>query len=370
MRARTLASVGIMALLTGCATTSDTHVVSLSESQKVAWSLDTNQDEMVVSVSPARQTLQMAGTTGLVVGTGISAVVNDKYRRIVREALTGYDAGGYFEQHLASRLNEAMAVELERVPPLGPTAGYNNKRDAQKARVAGIGERTGADSLLDLDVTYGIFGFEGILVAKIEGRLLSVPSGRELWDRAIVATTQPVFASDGLSDPTKQLGPDMSNLRLTVEEGAVAQWTQNQGAELKRRYEEVVQGAVSALLASLDLVHEPVGEYYLGLNAMNRKEFAQAEEHFGAALASDPGYVAAMNARAVNLYHNDQVDAAIEMGERIVAEHPDYAPAWFNLAWFHAVGKGDGAAAKPYYEKARALGMPEHNKIDKAIAQS
>ena len=369
MFARVFASVLALALLAGCVTTNDNQVSSLTEAQKVAWSLDANQDEMLVSVSPARQTLQMAGTSGLVVGAGISAVVNDKYRRIVREALDGYDAGALFQDRLATRLQEAMGKDLEQVSPLGATAGYSNKREAQQARLEGIAKRINADVVLDLNMTYGIFGFEGVLAAKLDGRLLTVPKGREIWGRAIVATTQPVFAGDGLSDPTKQLGPDMGNLRLTVEEGAVEQWTANHGAELKRRYEEAVDGVISALLASLDLVHEPLGECHLGVNAMNRKDFKEAEEHFRAALGIEPTFVPAINARAVNLFHNDQTDAAIEIAEQIVAANPDYAPAWYNLAWFQAIGKEDGAAAKPYYEKARALGMPENSKIEKAIAQ-
>jgi tetratricopeptide (TPR) repeat protein len=369
MLARTIASISLVTFLAGCATTASNGVSSLPEAQKVAWSLDANQDEMLVSVSPARQSLQIAGTTGLVVGSGISAVVNDKYRRIVREALTGYEPGALFEERLAARLNEAMGPELERVPPLGSTAGYSNKREAQEARLEGIGKNSGADALLNLDMTYGIFGYEGILVAKLDGRLLSVPNGRAFWEDTIVASTQPVFAGDGLSDPTKQFGPDLGNLRLTVAEGAVEQWTANQGAELKHRYEDAVEGAVSALLASLDLVHEPLGEYVLGVNAMNRKKFAQAEEHFTAALTLDPHYLPALNARAVNLYHNDQVDAAIQLAQRVADSHPEHPLALYNLAWFHAVGKNDGAAAKPYYDKARALGMPENSKIDKAITQ-
>ena len=368
MVARLTVLLGVAVVLAGCVSTNDNQVSSLAESQKVAWSLDANQDEMLVSVSPARQSLQIAGTTGLVVGTGISAVVNDKYRRIVREALTGYDAGKLFEDRLAARLDDSINQELARVSPLGATAGYSNKREAQEARLEGVGENTGANVLLDLDMTYGIFGFDGILLAKLEGRLLTIPKGRALWDDTIVASTQPLFAGDGLSDPSKQFGPDMGNLRLTVEEGAVEQWTSNQGALLKQRYEEAVEGAVSALLASLDLVHEPLGEYVLGANAMNRKNFTEAEEHFTAALALDPNYLPALNGRAVNLYHNDQVEPAIQLAERITESHPEDAMAWYNLAWFHAVGNKDGAAAKPYYEKARALGMPENTKIEKVIA--
>lgn len=369
MRAHAVVAVATLSLMLGCATTNSDDSASLAEAQKVAWALDANQGEMIVSVSPARQTLQMAGSAGLVVGSSISAVVNDKYRRIVREALTGYDAGAVFEARLAERLDAAMVAELERVSPLGPTAGYNNKREAQKARLKGIGDRTAADLLLDLNMTYGIFGFEGVLVAKLDGRLLTVPRGRAIWEDTVVATTQPVFAGDGLSDPTKQFGPDFGNLRLTVEEGAVEQWTSNQGAELKHRYEQAVDTAIAALLASLDLAHDPLGEFALGVNAMNRKRFEEAEEHFRQALSVDPQFVPALNARAVNLFHNNQIEAAVEMAEQLAAAHPDFPMVWYNLAWFHGVGLGNGAAAKTAYDNARALGMPENTKIEKAIAQ-
>ena len=45
--------------------------------------------------------------------------------------------------------------------------------------------------------------------------------------------------------------------------------------------------------------------------------------------------------------------------------NPDYGPAWYKLAWWYAVKKKDSDTAKPYYEKALELGMPEHKKIEK-----
>jgi tetratricopeptide (TPR) repeat protein len=368
MLSRVTAALGVVAMFAGCATTGDPQVASLQEARTVAWSVDAKQDEMLVSVSPARQTLQIAGTTGLIVGSGISAVVNDKYRLLVRDALEGYDAGALFEERLAARLAAAMAQDLVRVAPLGTTAGHQTRRDVQRARLDGIAANTDADVLLDLEMTYGIFGYEGFVVAKLDGRVVTVPHGREVWSQTLLATTQPPLASQKLSDPTKQLGPDLGGLRLTVEEGAVAQWTTGGGAELRRRYEEAVDGVIVALLAALDLAHDPVGDYYLGRNAMNRKRFAEADDHFRRALAADPGYVPAMNGRAVNLYHNDQVDAAIEIAKHITENYPDYGPAWYNLAWFYAEGTKDGAGARAAYERARQLGMPDHSKIEKRIS--
>jgi len=334
-----------------------------------AWSLRTSQSEMIVAVSPARQTLQIAGSSGVLIGAGISAIANAKHRKAVMEALQGYDAGLVFEKRLHTRIREVMGANIERVAPLGSTAGYSSVRDAESARYAALA-RNGTDLLLDLKMTYGLFGYEGTLVAKLEGGLLDIPAGRAVWRNALVVSSEPILASNKLSDPTKRLGANLSSPRLTIEQDAISQWTQDGGAVMRQRFEAAVGGVVSALLVDLGLVKEAEGAYYLGKQALNQKKFDKAEQHFRDALALDPGYTDAKNGLSVKQAHSKDLDQAIASAQAIVASSPEYGPAYFNLAWWHAVEKNDLRAAKPYYNRALLLGMPAEKKIDKLLAKN
>jgi tetratricopeptide (TPR) repeat protein len=357
-----LVMAGVFA--SGCATTKGERPTSLKTAKTPAWSLRANQDEMIVEVSPARQSLQIVGTSGLLLGAGIDAIANDKHRKEIRAALDGYDAGKVFEERLQKRLDEKVP-NLKRVAGVGSTAGMNTIYEAQKLRYTKLAKE-GADTLLELKMTYGLFGYDGLLVAKLEGSLKLMPEGRELWGDTIVVSAEPILANDKLSDPTSTLGPNLSSPRLSANEDAISKWTGDGGKTVRSRYEAAVDGVVSALVCDLGLANEANGEYYLGKMAMNRKKFVEAGTHFDNALKLDPEMMDAANGRAVNLAHDKQIDKAIELERQITAAHADYGPAWFNLAWWYATEKKDAAQAKECYAKARALGMPEESRIEKA----
>ncbi|MBI5094919.1 MAG: tetratricopeptide repeat protein [Candidatus Hydrogenedentes bacterium] len=360
-----LVIVGVIA--GGCVTTKGDRATSLKTSKAPAWSLKANQDEMIVAVSPVRQSVQILGSSAAILGAGIDAIANDRHRKAIREALTGYDAGKVFEERIQKRLVEATP-NLKRVAPVGSTAGKQSLDEVQKERYAKLA-KGGADTLLDVKMTYGLFGYEGLLVTKLEGTLKLVPEGRELWGDTIVVSAEPILAHDKLSDPTNTLGPNLSSPRLSADDNAISKWTGDGGKTVRARFEASVDGVVSALLCDLGVAHEASGEYYLGKMAMNRKRFEDANVYFENALKLDPNYVDAENGRAVNLAHNKQVDKAIELARGITVAHPDYGPAWFNLAWWYATDKKDAAQAKECYEKARALGMPEESRIEKAAGK-
>ncbi len=341
---------------------------SLRDAAFPAWSLRASQYEMIVSVSPIRQTLQVFSSSAIILGAGIDAIVNEKYLKTVREVLGDYDAGAVFEERLATRLSQVLPQGVSRIAPLTSTAGYNSEYDAQSARYQGA-TKGGCDVLLDLKMTYGIFGYVGLLAAKIEGRLTRVADNHKLWSGAIVVSADPILANTKLKDPTKQLGSDIVHLRLTVEKDAVERWTGDGGATIRTRYETAVDGAISALLCDLGLAEEANGEYYLGIASMGRKRFSEAENHFRNAVALDPAWIEPGNARAVNLAHNNQLDDALAQCTEVTKANPDFGPAWFNLAWWYATKKHDAEAARPCYEKALELGMPNDAKIDRLLAK-
>lgn len=358
-----------LTVLAGCATVTDPPDTVLRNAAKPSWSVKAIPAEMIVDVSPAGDTLRIAGTAGMVIGGGAEAVVNAKYRGPIRDALEGYDAAGVFAQRLRDRLESAMGSSIEKVSPLGSTAGMDSKRDAEDFRLARL-SKNGFDSVLDLNTSFGIFGAEGMMAVKLDGELIRLTDTKTIWNETIAVSASPVLADARLQDPTKRMGYNVTNPDLTVNADAVRAWTADGGTQLKERFEWAVDAAVSALLCDLGLTSEPVGEYFLGTLAMNRKKLDDAEAHFAAALALDPDYVDARSARAVNHWHRKEEQRAVNETKAILNDAPEYGPAYYNLAYWFAVEAKDGAAAKEVYDRALALGMPKSKAIEKAIAKN
>jgi len=359
-------SIASVLSITGCATTDPNRPTSLQTAKHPAWAAKATPVDMIVSVSPAGKTLRIAGSAGLVLGTGADAVVNAKYRAPIHAALEGYEPAEVFAGIIQERLEAAMSKDIERVAPLGSTAGMNSRQDAVEARYEGLG-KNGYDVLLDLVMTYGIYGSGGTLATKLDGKLVTIPDGKTLWDDVLIVTNEPVLANAKLGNPTKRGGYNVTSPEFTVDDEEVERWTADGGAILKERFEMAAQDATSALLCALGLEDNAAGQYALGELAMNRKDFNEAAGHLEKASQLDPDDPNIKNTYAVNLAHNKQVDTAIRIAKEITESHPDFGPAWFNLAWWYAVEKDDPATAAPYYEKAKTLGMPEDKKIEKKI---
>lgn len=365
--------VGLTGLLVcvfaGCATVTDPPDTVLKSAARPAWSVKATPPEMIVNVSPAGDTLRIAGTAGMVVGSGADAVINARYRGPIRDALAGYDAADVFATKLRSRLESAVGTSLESVSPLGSTAGVDSKRDAEDLRLARL-DKDGYDSLLELTTSFGIFGAEGTMAVKVDGKLTRLADTKTIWDNTIAVSASPVFADARLADPTKRMGYNVTNPDLTVDGDAVRAWTEDGGTILKSRFESTADAAVSALICDLGLAHEPVGEYYLGLLAMNRKKLDVAETHFATALSLDPNYIEARNARAVNHWHRKERQRAVTETRAIVSDAPDFGPAHYNLAYWLAVELKEVADAQALYTRALELGMPTSKEIEKAIAKN
>lgn len=357
--------VGVLVFVAGCATIPENRPKTLSQAQSPAWSLKARQDEMVIAVSPAGKVLRLAGSSGLVIGAVIDANVNAKYARTVGELLTDYDTAAVFEERVATRLGDVLEKEPRRIAPMGSMAGFRNQREAEQARLDSLSKQ-GIDVLLDLAVTYGLYGPEGTLAAKLTGQMILLPEKKTLWRNKIVVASGPVLANAKLGDPTDLIKPDVSS-GLTVDEEAMKAWSSDDGTILRSRFEEVVDAAVSALLCDLGLHDEPLGRYSLGRLAMNRRKFQDAERHFAEALAAHPDWPDALNACAANLGWSGNVPAAIEAAKRITERFPDYGPAWFNLAWWYAIETKNPQEAARCYEKARALGIASDKRIEKII---
>jgi len=66
--------------------------------------------------------------------------------------------------------------------------------------------------------------------------------------------------------------------------------------------------------------------------------------HYERALAVDPGEPGVMTDLAISYYYGERLDDAIAMVEQVMAESPDFAPAYFNAGIFYRT-IGDSAAA-------------------------
>lgn len=356
-----------IAFCAGCASTNSVSLREpVSEALSPVWSVKHVPDELVVSVSPAGSSLRIAGTAGTLIGAGIDAVANDRHRRAIREALAGYEPGKSFEAHLASRLEEAYGVKLNRTAPMGSGAGYANLREAEEVRLRTLAS-DGGDLLLDLRLNYGLYGYEGTLVTKIEGRIVRLPGGKRVWSGAVLASTDPILGINKLRDPTKgQFVPSFSG-GLKVDDEAIGQWTSDGGATIRARFDESAAGTVSALLTSLELADEPSGHYHLGRMALNRKRYEEAQVHFEKTLAVDANDADAMNGLAVTKAHAKDLDTAIELARTLSRSHPDYAPGWLNLAWICGLRGDSNEEGMAAYRRAVELGMGTEEKIEKRL---
>ena len=283
-----------------------------------------------MAVSPARQTLQWAGSTGLLLGAGISAISNAKHRRAMEDILSAYDTEAVFTERLAGALSGASGQELARVPAFEGADQPGQGRQALAERYTRLA-RAGHPWLLDLRTDFGLFGPEGLLTVAIDGDLRELPSGRRHWHREILVISEPLLADTPLGDPTKRMGVKISG--LSVEEGAVARWIEEDGTPLRAAFEEGVDGAVAALLFDLGLDKNPQGAYWLGRSALAQKEFEEAEAFFRQA-GSVPG---AQRDLAVCLAHTKRIQEAVAMTEALAAAAPEDAAARYNLACWYAV---------------------------------
>ncbi len=350
----------------GCAKDLAGNGVAVRNAARPAWSVSNTQEEMMIALSPVRQTLQIAGSAGTVLGAGISAAQNAAYRREINGVLGNFAPGLVFEELLAVAMAENLGPNAVRVQPMGTAAGYNSAREAAKARWAGLG-RAGYDQVLDLTLTHGIFGPEGVLVTRAVGELRALPSGKLLWRDTITAHGGPVLACDRLSDPTNQLTPNITSPRLTIMPNAVRQWTEDGGVRLKTEFEQSAERTVEGLLNALGFAETPDGLLALGWNAMQRGQHDKAHELLQRAQAMDPGRPDILNVMAVNLAHNGQVDEAVSVTGELLKMQPEYGAAHFNLAWWLAKGKKNLDEAKDHYAKALALGLPEHRFLRKRL---
>ncbi|MFP4171394.1 MAG: tetratricopeptide repeat protein [Candidatus Hydrogenedentota bacterium] len=358
-------AVTVIALLTGCTTLPDNSEAFI-ESDKAAWSGRVAPEDMVVAVSPVRRSIQVLHSSVALMGAGVDAVVNDRYRRELREVLGSYDTGSVLETEVARALEDAYPDELDRVRPPFSTAGYANAREAREARFSSLAGQ-GYETVLDLRMTRGLYGADAQMVVRIEGDLFDLETHHAQWRRVLISVDRPLLAITELRDPTRTYTPRIGWPEFTTEDEALDSWLAEDGERFKQAFEERVEGATAGLLHELDLQPSARGAYEAGYSRMLREDYEHAAALFNEALALDADSLDAANGLIVAQIHLGQYQQAAERAEDLTEGAPDYGPGWFNLAWVLGRELEQPEQAREAYERALELDMPESYRLERAL---
>lgn len=356
----------LLACALGCATSPRVQDASfVRQAENPVWSVKTNQDKLIVSVSPVGKTFQIFGTSAALFGGGVSAVIDARYERALGPVLENYDPEAVFIENVTAKLREAFGPELELTRSFGSATGFANRREAHAARLAEL-ERQDHDLAVDLTLVYGIFGTSADLVAGIEGVAYDIAQQDKVWEDSIIATTEPVLGTERLRDPT---GLGMRpQFKFTAEEDVIAKWTEGDGAHFREQYGQLAADAADALLASLGFEASANGHYYLGKSDLFNGREEQAVNQLQRAVELDPEHALAWNALAVALGRQEEWEQAATASRRATEADPGYGPGWYNRAWVQT-HLYDFSAARDAYNRALELGVAPSREIEKALEQ-
>lgn len=359
MRKRTLLSCVMLLIcigMIGCSSARSRHDPEVvRNTPRPAFSLALQQPDIIVAVSPVRQTMQIGGNIPMLLGAGISAVQDNEYSIRIREALGDYDPCAVLLKRMKQQMVLGFNQDLEQVAPQGTAAGFANLREAQKARLSGLRYK-GYDTLLDLELSFGIYGPQGILAVKAAGELFDVQTGRLLWRDKVAAYSMELYADMKWRDPTRRMKSNVTAPRFSVEEDAISQWVPDNAAPLRAAFEQTVDAVGAAILTDLGLRETSEGLYTLGVYLLLNNKYEAAEEKFARALELKPDMAKAMNGLSITFASNEKIDEAIALAEKLVDAHPDYEPGQYNLAWWQAAENEGKNLTFPKHEKALRFG--------------
>lgn len=369
-----LIKVGIVfavLVIAGCAASTRRSIEPerLGASASPAYSIAAQQPDMTVAVSPVRQTMQIGGSIPALLGAGISAIQDGQNAAKIQEVLGEYDCGAVFAGQVRAGLEKHFGAELHEVRPFTTAAGFHNARDARDARMEGL-QKSGHDLVLDFDLSYGIYGAEGLLATRIRGEIAHPESGKLLWRRTITRYSVDLYADMRWRDPMERLTPRYFSPRLLTADDAIAQWTSDGGEHLKKSFEQSVQDTVAAVLTDLGLEETAEGRYVLGMQDLLEGRYEDAETQLSRAVELAPDMVAAANGLAMAQARSDKMKEALNLAEKTAAAHPAYLPVQYNLAWWYAVDLKSPDKARPYFDKAVSLGASPGRRLKKAMGAS
>ncbi|MGC8846460.1 MAG: hypothetical protein ACP5QY_11495, partial [Candidatus Hydrogenedens sp.] len=257
-------SIIILAFLLFISTTyaKETTVLQsiIQSAKKVAISIDTLPDEFVISVSPVRQTLQIIHSSARLAGALISEVQNENYRKDLQAVVGDLNGTQKFRNAILETLKTKLPSEFIEVPPLGSTAKYNTDREAQQDRMNQL-KNKGIDILIDLKITTGIYGPEGEMFFRINGKLYDIKKSKTLWrDEFVITPNIDLKVNQSFDTYFNPFKSNMFSPRLIMAKNALTRWTENKGENFKKAEEFGIRLSVAQLCGALQL--DLSEEYY------------------------------------------------------------------------------------------------------------
>ncbi|HOK09010.1 MAG TPA: hypothetical protein PLT82_02575 [Candidatus Hydrogenedens sp.] len=342
---------------------------TLQTAKQIAVSITVVPDEFVIAVSPVRQTLQIIHSTARLAGALISEVQNENYRKDLQKAIGEIKVTDSYRDAILNALKNKVSGEIIEVPPLGSTAKYKTDREAVQERLKQLRAKN-FDVLIDMKITCGIYGPEGEMFFRWNGKLYDLHNEKLLWRNEMVFSPSVDFRIN--QDFKTYFNPFKSNMfspRLTLSKNALSRWTDNHGENFKNSKEYGIQLAVSSLLGELQLEDSKEVYFAKGISELYRRKWKRAVPLFEKGWQQEKIDAIVGNALLVALYKAKRVDEAIKVGEALSQSSAvkPYSPLFYNLAIIYTEKKKDAQRAKEYYQKYIEISGTTDSKLEKKI---
>ncbi|HPU97264.1 MAG TPA: tetratricopeptide repeat protein [Candidatus Hydrogenedentes bacterium] len=355
-------------LVTGCASTPPIQTKETESRQ--AWSLRIMPEEMVVAVSPVRQTMQIAGSFATVVGAAITAAQDAQNRNRIEAALGSLNASDLFREAIGKEMTTGRdGSNRIMVPPPQDIRNPQERREADRKRFSAL-RKQGITEVVDVTLKYGLFGPEGELLAVVQASRIDTRSGRTRFREKWMVWAEPPNAFGPQGDPTRRMTPNITAPRLAAASYAVDRWLVSNAEPLRQGLLRLANGAADALSVGVNEKDIPNGWYILGVDALRRKHYQDARDFLEKAIQGSPDNTDYQLAYAVTLDRLKQRDAAVATVEQALKNHPDQPRLLVNLAWWLASDERRAAEAETLFRRAIELGAPEYSAVRKAIQKA
>ncbi|MBP9004391.1 MAG: tetratricopeptide repeat protein [Candidatus Hydrogenedentes bacterium] len=343
---------------------------SRNEAYLQAWSVRCFPPEMVVAVSPVRQTMQIAGSFATVIGAAITAAQDAESRKRLESVLGTLDQSVTFQETIAKKMMAgANGVNRVKVEPPDDIRNPQERREADRKRLRDL-RRNGIAEVVDISLKYGLFGPEGELVTIVQAVQTDTRTGKTTFKGKWLITAEPPNAFGPLGDPTRRMTPNITSPRLAKATYAVDRWLVAGGQPLQQGLMRLAEHAALVLDATINEREQPGGWYALGVNALRHKKYRDARTLLERAVQADPDNPDYALAMAVTLDRLGQQDLAVSITRQALEHHPDQPRLMVNLAWWLAKDRQHAAEAETLFRRAVELGAPEYPAVSKAIEKA
>jgi len=353
-----------LAILSACASTPTRQETALQ-----AWSLRFFPKEMVVAVSPVRQTMQIAGSFATVIGAAITAAQDAETRNRLESALGTLDLSETFRKAIEEEMGTANGTKRIIVDPPADVRNPHERREAERIRLNAL-RRQGIGEVVDITVKYGLYGPEGELVAVVQAVRTETRNGRTAFKGKWLIPAEPPNAFGPLGDPTRRMTPNITSPRLTKAPYAVDRWLVSDAQPLRQGLLRLAADTARVLAVSINEKTDPGGWYVLGVNALRHKKYRDAHsflEKTVQAESENPDYTLAL---AVTLDKLGKRDKAVDILRKVLEKHPEHPRLMINLAWWLAQNRQQIDEADSLFRRAVELGAPDYTAVRKAIEKA